>query len=256
MRIDYDLLKVEQKKIDNKLKGAFSESVTLASLLSLISNIIYKAEQMKMNELAMFISSLNHWVTNKTIFSRKAFKVGDIIEFECGLNYAGELAYRHTGIILSVQDNSVMVIPSTSRASCKDKSSDKKDGLWYYYLVDETYGFEYACVLLLNNMKVISKQRIISKFKNIADISANGIQVVDCIKEELVKHYFTKQHNEYQKTLANLKQDIAQIKDENKILSEQNQELASENKILEATVKNQKERMKHLYKKITFLSRK
>ena len=211
---------------------------------------------MKTNELAMFVSSLNHWITNKTILSRKTFKVGDIIEFECGLNYAGELAYRHTGIILSVQDNSVMVIPSTSRESYKEKSSEKEDGLWYYYLVDETYGFEHACVLLLNNMKVVGKQRIISKFHNIADISENGVQFVDCIKEELVKHYFAKQHNEYQKALANLTQDLIQIKDENKILSEQNQELIKKNNILEANMKNQKEKIKHLYTKIAFLNHK
>lgn len=251
MRIEYDLLKQELKKPNSKEKIAFNDSIILSSLLSLISNLIYGAEQMKVNELAMFVSSLNHWMTNKTLLNKRTFKVGDIIEFECGLNYSGELAYRHTGIILGTSNTHVMVVPSTSGTSYKQKSSEKYGGLWYYYLVGEQYGFEHECVLLLNNLKVVSKQRIIAKFKNAIEFANDGMQLIDDLKETLIMHYFEKQYNQYQTTIADLKSYMSSIEHENNVLKEQNMKLIQHNQSLEDDIKKHKEKIKSFYRKFS-----
>ena len=47
----------------------------------------------------LFVYSMNYWTKNKSHSTSKQYKLGTIIEHECGLNYNDELSYCHTGLV-------------------------------------------------------------------------------------------------------------------------------------------------------------
>lgn len=232
MRIDYTLLKHISLDPKNKTKDAFDDSIALSSCLKLFSNIIFEFQSLKLNEIALFVNSMNHWITNKTYLTNTKYKPGTVIEYECGLNYQGELSYRHTGLVIEEFDKKIVVIPSSSTKSLIDKSSKKENGLWYYVLVGKKEGFDHDCVLILNDMKTISKKRVIASFNNITK-GKDGLKIFDTIKLEILRHYFPKQILE--------KENI--IKD----LSDQNNKIKNLNEQLQKDVYEKSEKIKKLY---------
>lgn len=217
MKIDYNLLKQISLDDENKTKNAFEDSIILSSFLKLFSNIIYELQSLKVNEVALFVNSMNHWITNKKHSANRKYRPGTVIEYECGLNYQDELSYRHTGLVLEEFDKKVVVVPSSSTQSLIEKSSEKEDGLWYYVLVGKNEGFDHDCVLLLNDMKTISKKRIIGSFANMTK-SIDGAKIFNEIKTILIQHYFPKQ-------LLEKENMINDLVEENKRLCNINQNL-------------------------------
>lgn len=239
MRIDYELLKRISLDSKNKTKDAFDDSIILSSCLKLFSNIIYELQSLKINEVALFVNSMNHWTTNKKYSANRKYKAGTVIEYECGLNYQDELSYRHTGLIIEEFDKKVVVIPSSSTKSLIDKSSEKENGLWYYILVGKTEGFDHLCVLLLNDMKTVSKKRIIASFDNITK-TEEGKQLFNNIKLELMRHYFPKQISEKE----NIIKDLIE---ENNRLNNLNKELFYNNELLEKDNQEKTKKIKSLH---------
>ncbi len=239
MRIDYELLKRISLDPKNKVKDSFDDSIILSSCLKLFSNIIYELQSLKVNEVALFVNSMNHWTTNKKFSTSKKYKAGTIIEYECGLNYQDELSYRHTGLIIEEFDKKIVVIPSSSTKSLIDKSSKKENGLWYYVLVGENEGFDHECVLLLNDMKTVSKKRIIGSFDNITK-NDEGKRLFDDIKLELMRHYFSKQFSEKENTIKDLIE-------ENNRLNNLNEELLHNNASLTQDNEEKAKKIKSLY---------
>ncbi len=217
MKIDYDILKRISLDDKNKSKDAFDDSIVLSSCLKLISNIIFELQSLKVNEVALFVNSMNHWITNKKYSANKKYRPGTVIEYECGLNYQDELSYRHTGLVIEEFDKKVVVIPSSSTQSLIDKSSEKEDGLWYYVLVGKKEGFNHDCVLLLNDMKTISKKRIIGSFENMTK-SVDGAKIFDKIKTILIQHYFPKQLLEKENMINDLVEENKKLCNINKNL--------------------------------------
>lgn len=232
MRIDYNLLKKISLDKKNKTKLVFDESIVLSSFLKLLSNIIYEFDRMHVNEVALFINSINHWVTNKKYINKKKYKPGTIIEYDCGLNYSGELSYRHTGLVLEELDKKILVIPSSSSEKYIKRTSEKENGLWYYKLVGKSEGFDHDCVLLVDNLKMISKQRVIGKFGNIQKEPA-GKNLFNTIKVDILSHYFSKQYNEL----------VIQNKDLCRIIDEKNIEIDE----LKSKIKSQREKINGFY---------
>lgn len=228
MRIDYDLLKHISLESKNKTKDAFEDSIILSSCLKLFSNIIFELQSLKVNEVALFVNSMNHWITNKKFSINRKYKAGTVVEYECGLNYQDELSYRHTGLVIEEFDKKIVVIPSSSTQSLIDKSSEKEDGLWYYVLVGKNEGFNHDCVLLLNDMKTVSKKRIIGSFGNITK-SEYGKILFDNIKKELMRHYFSKKFLEKENMIKDLVEENNRINNENKELSHNNELLKQDN---------------------------
>ena len=214
----------------------------MSSLLKLLSNIIYTTSSFKLNEIALFTNSLNNWLIRKSQKSTTKYKLGDIIEFDCGLNFSGELSYRHTGIILEETDDMVLTAPTTSGESYIEKTSEKPGGIWYYKLVGKSEGFDHDCVLMLNNIKMVSKRRIITSYGNISN-TQNGLQYFDKIKYELFSHYFPKQYLEYECKISDLNAEIR-----NKNLEIQN--LLKQNDDLTTKIKEQKSKISNLYTRI------
>lgn len=93
-------------------------------------------------------------------------------------------------------------------------------------------GFDHDCVLILNDMKTISKKRVIASFNNITK-GKDGLKIFDTIKLEILRHYFPKQILE--------KENI--IKD----LSDQNNKIKNLNEQLQKDVYEKSEKIKKLY---------
>ena len=231
MRIDYETLKRISLESKNKTKDAFDDSIILSSFLKLFSNIIYELQSLKVNEVALFVNSMNHWITNKKYSSNKKYKPGTIIEYECGLNYQEELSYRHTGLVIEELDKKIVVIPSSSTNSLIDKSSEKENGLWYYVLVGKNEGFDHECVLLLNDMKTVSKKSVIGSFKKMTK-SIPGSKIFDTIKLSLVHHYFPKQILEKDNIIRDLLEENRKIKELNEELQKDIEEKTKKIKTL------------------------
>ncbi|MCM1232107.1 MAG: hypothetical protein NC489_18455 [Ruminococcus flavefaciens] len=239
MQIDYELLKRISLEPKNKSKNAFEDSIILSSCLKLFSNIIFELQSLKVNEVALFIHSMNHWITNKKHSVSKKYKAGTIVEYECGLNYQDELSYRHTGLVIEEFDKKIVIIPSSSTQSLIDKSSKKENGLWYYVLVGISEGFNHDCVLLLNDMKTVSKKRVIGSFSNITE-SESGKLLFNDIKIQLMRHYFSKQVLDNEITIKDLKEDNCR-------LNEINKKLLSDNELLEKDNEEKSKKIKSLY---------
>lgn len=239
MEIDIQALKEISKNKTNKDINGFDDSILLSSLLKLLSNLIYTTSNFTVNEISLFVYSLNNWLKRKSYRSTVKYKIGDIIEFDCGLNFYGELSYRHTGIILDVTDKMVLTAPTTSTSSYIDKTSEKEKGIWYYKLVGKSEGFDHNCALMLNNMKMISKCRIITSYGNMTDTS-EGKKYFDDIKFEILKHYFSKQYSFYESKILDLESMIDE-KDE------QIEDLRSKNKDLMNKIEEQKDKISHFY---------
>lgn len=256
MHIDYELLKRISLDENNKKKDSVNDSIVLSSFLKLISNMIFELENLKVNELALITNTINHWIKNKTYSSKKKYKAGTIIEYECGLNYEGELSYRHTGLILDdCQNKFILVVPTTSSKKYIDKSSEKENGLWYYVLVGKKEGFDHECVLLLNNMKVVSKKRIIGSFGNMCK-DENGTKFFEEVKTTLMSRYFQKQYDKMTKRITDLekeneanKVEISKILEENEILKNQVSELEMKNQELIEKCRDKQGKINWLYKK-------
>lgn len=232
MRIDYDILKRISLDDKNKSKDAFDDSIILSSCLKLFSNVIFELQSLKVNEVALFVNSMNHWITNKKHSANRKYRPGTVIEYECGLNYQDELSYRHTGLVLEEFDKKVVVVPSSSTQSLIEKSSEKEDGLWYYILVGKNEGFDHDCVLLLNDMKTVSKKRVIGSFTNMTK-SVDGAKTFDEIKAKLVQHYFPKQLLEKENIINDL--------------IEENKRLCNINKNLQHDIASKTKKINKLY---------
>ncbi len=217
LNINNTFLRIISTKEENKDKYAIDESVLLSSYLYTISNLAEFAKEMKVNELALFINSINDWIKNKTQASTRQIKVGDIIEIECGLNYSGEISYRHWCVIIESMDKTVLCIPTTSRKEYIAKSSEKENGIWYYKLVGTNEGFNHDCVLMLNNMKSVSKKRLKTQHGNILE-TQTGKEIFRDSKKQILQHYFARECLEFEKINGELKDEINDLKKANKEL--------------------------------------
>lgn len=216
----------------------------LASLLKLLSNIIYTTSSFTQNELSLFVYSLNNWMCKKSQKNTANYSPGTIIEYDCGLNYMGELSYRHVGIVLDESDDMILTVPATSRDSYIDKTSEKDDGVWYYILVGENEGFDHECVLMLNNIKMISKRRVIASYGNMIENNVEkGQKYFDKIKLEIMSHYFSKQCKLYENKISDLELNIKEKDEQINCLKNENYEMT-------VKIKEQKEKINSLYMNI------
>lgn len=217
ININNTFLRLISTKDENKDKYSIDESFLLSSYLYTISNLAEFFKEMKVNELALFINSINDWMKNKTQSSTRKVKVGDIIEIECGLNYSGEISYRHWCVVIESMDKTVLCIPTTSRKEYIEKSSEKENGIWYYKLVGTNEGFNHDCVLMLNNIKSVSKKRLKTQHGNILE-TETGKEIFKDSKIHILQHYFARECLEFEKNNDVLKNEIDDLKKANREL--------------------------------------
>lgn len=210
MQIDYEIL--SSISVDPKSRNTLVNhtSKVLASYLQLLSNMIYANEKITESELAMIVASLNRWITKKEYINQQPYGVGKIVQLDWGANFSPELSYKHPALIIEEWKNTIFVIPATSTPSILASAyhpTDNPNGKWYYRKVGKSEGFAHDCTLILNNAKVMSKTRIISISGSLLGDLNNENNVFREIRRTMLRHFFSKEWNEYQKILQNYKDE-------------------------------------------------
>lgn len=237
MKIKLDDLRILAKSSESrKVKGTLSEIGLREFMLSvgnLVNHVPYNLQE---DELAMLTISLDNWITtrNKKTISEN-ITLGDIFFTDLGMNYKPECSYPHPVVILDIVDDLVFVVP-TSTADEKINIAyhpiDKINGNPLYRKVNKDEdNFEDTCVLLLANVRTISKGRLIRRKDCLKqDINDPKSLFVE-IKNTIFEKYFPMQYKEFLK----LKRDNELLKLDNKNLHDKmNSEIDRLVKIIDA----------------------
>lgn len=207
-----ELRNIEKEKITTK---AFADSILLSSFLKVIHNIIEVGSKINNLEMAMLIDSINHWIIGRGEKKKgKKYSPGTIIEVEFGLSYKTETPYRHSAIVIKDLTNKVLVVPSTSKSDFVNKAYhpiDNPDGDIHFRKVGENDNFDHDCVLIMNDMKTISKNRIISICGFIETQEENCLYKE--IRRNLLKIYFDEEMQEYEEKISELNNTVSSYKE-------------------------------------------
>lgn len=213
MDIDRDGLKLLEKSKLNK--KAFSDSLILSSFLKIVHKFIEIGSKMSIVEMARFSNSIDHWIKNRPANKKSRHcSEGTIIEVEFGLTYKTETPYRHSALVIKEYTNKVLVIPSTSKQDYWDNAfhpQSNPNGSKDYFRVTATEGFDHNCVLVMNDFKVISKNRILSTC-GCMDTSSDGC-LFKQIKKLLLYDVFSDEIKEYTDKISDLKDAIKHNKE-------------------------------------------
>ncbi len=208
MNIDSEELKgIQRTKVSYK---AFSDSTLLSSFLAIINNIIEMGSKMNNIEMAMFTDSIQHWIKSRNKKkSSKRCSPGTIIEVEFGLSYKIETPYRHSALVIKDYQNKVLVVPCTSHKEFVDIAyhpQKRPDGDKNYRLVGTEDNFDHDCVLVLNDIKTVSKNRIISTCGKIDTESENSAYYE--IRKIILNDIFSNEIQNYEKEIYELNNTI------------------------------------------------
>lgn len=212
MNIDTGKLKnIEKAKLTAK---AFSDSILLSSFLSIINNIIEIGSKMNKIEMAMFTNSMQYWIQGRDKKkSSKKCSPGTIVEVEFGLSYKTETPYRHSALVIKEYQNKILVIPSTSRKEFLEIAFhpiDNPGGDKDFRKVGKSDNFDHDCVLVLNDFKMISKNRIISTCGQV------NMDSDDClcneVRQALLNNVFEEEIQAYKDEIVNLNNTIESYK--------------------------------------------
>lgn len=218
--MDINTEKLKKFEKSKSIKKAFSDSLVLSSFLKITHNLINVGSKMTLVEMARFSNSINHWIKNRTAKKKSRHCVeGTIVEVEFGLPYKTETPYRHSALVIKEYTNKVFVIPSTSKQKYWDDGFHpdlNPTGNKEYFRVSTTDGFDHNCVLVMNDYKVISKNRIISTCGNMDTTSDNCLYKQ--IKKILLHDIFESELLEYTDEIDTLNQTIKEKKDTIKAL--------------------------------------
>lgn len=243
MKINYESLSAIATDSGARTRKANESSEVLSSYLQLLANMIYANTELTESEMAMIVSSINRWITNKGIINNKPYGIGKIVQLDWGANYATELSYKHPAVILEEWKNTILVIPATSTASkvaIAYHPTDNPQGKWYYRKVGVEEGFEHDCVLVLNNAKIMSKSRIISVSGTIKGDLNNSNNVFREVRNTMIKEFFTKEWIEFEK----LQQEYEKVYRQKQEWEEKYNYLLDENKKLKTENTNYAETIK------------
>lgn len=91
-------------------------------------------------------------------------KIGDVCYIDFGPAYRHEAGYQHFGLVMSVVQGKLFVLPMTSNQRNYDLAYDPKDnpkGKRHLMRFGQGYGLNKSSVLFLNDGKFISSSRVI-----------------------------------------------------------------------------------------------
>lgn len=241
MQVDYRRL--GQIAVDPNFREIMAKdtSVVLTNYLYMMSNLNADVDQWSASEMAMITNSLNRWQDRKAKVNAQNITAGEIVMVDLGLNYAPELSYAHPAVVLEELRDIILVIPVTSSANKVAQAYhpvDNPGGKWFYRKVGVTDGFAHDCVLLLSNLKVISKTAILSPMGKLECNLSDKTKLYREVKNTILKYYFHKEwkytcdlernynslvesDNELKETCEIQKENIAKLEEKVRFLEEQ-----------------------------------
>lgn len=225
---------------------------------SLVSNYMVKHNSFKEKESALHIISMQNWIQRKeTTTSAITIDYGQIWYTDLGSNYKPECSYLHPAVVIEMIGNMVLVIPSTTSALLVADAYHPKDnpsGNKFYRKVGVSEGFAGTCVLILSNIRAVSKGRLIDLKGTMPGVNdPKKSSVFWEIKDRCFQFAFPKKHIEiYQLTQTNqqLEQDFNTLQAEKDQLELDKSTLQTENEKLEQEKNNLENKILELQKEL------
>lgn len=206
MQIDYNQLKTIINQPTSKTDLAIDSSQCLTQFSALISNLIYISHSLTQEQLASFTMSMQNWINRKDRTSCSCtVKVGDIFYTDLGNCYKPELAFPHPVVILEDVNNMVLVAPVTTSndiVSIAYHPTSNPTGNVSFRKADSSDGFEHECAIIISNIRVISKGRLLQKKGALHNITASD-SLFNEIKNTAFKLCFPKQFISYRNLSEN-----------------------------------------------------
>lgn len=245
MKVDYKIL--GQIAVDPSFRGIMAKDTSdvLTNYLYMMSNLNADVDQWSASEMAMITSSLNRWQDRKSKVNVQNVAVGDIVMVDLGLNYAPELSYAHPVVVLEELKEIMLIIPVTSSANKVAQAYhplDNPNGKWFYRKVGIADGFAHDCVLLLSNIKIISKTAILSPMGRLTYDLCVKTQLYREVKDTILKYYF---HKEWKHTCDLEKNYSSLVESDNELKEVYENQKAEINKLWER-VKLLEEQLKNI----------
>lgn len=205
MNIPIRELKTELKNNTEECKNvtSYDNIIISKSVFGLFSKLINKFEKSKSYQTGLFVKSINDWLDRKdnnqpldaTI---QNISIGDIYMVDWNIGYSPELSYEHPCVVIEILDEFIFALPvSAQKAYVKIAyhPEKNKEGDRNYRLVYPEDGFNKECVIHINQVKTISKTRMLYKMGNLT-IDGNGESaLLNELKLEMVNKYFPVEYN-------------------------------------------------------------
>lgn len=238
MQFDKDEINIEIKRADAKSVKAYDTSKILKNYLALINKMNNNLETMCIHELGLFSKSIHRWLTKKDLINipeDSPINVGDICMIDWSVNYKPELSYYHPAVILEKINNMYLVVPTSSKPNAIPKAYhpvDNPSGKWYWRKVEVGDGFSEECVLLMDNIKVISQTRIMKKMGKLTCTLTDENGLYREIRKTIIKNAFRGEYKKYEAVLEKAKK----LEEENSVYVEKINNLEERNKMLEQKI--------------------
>lgn len=196
---------------------------------SLISNYMVKHNSFKEKESALHILSMQNWIQRKEITtSSTAPDYGQIWFTDLGSNYKPECSYLHPAVVIEMIGNLVLVIPSTTSPQLLADAyhpTDNPTGDKFYRKVGLAEGFANDCVLIISNIRAISKGRLIDLKGTMPDVNdptkssvfweiKNRCFEFSFPKKNIEIYKLTQKNQQLEKDKTDLEKEILRLKKE------------------------------------------
>ena len=170
-KINLTNLVANTKKNTNKTIPGFSSSEDMFEFFKVQNNTFKFIKNLSLYDLSSWVIS-KHSFLNKAKSKKNyiSYKRGTIVLADFGVNFNSEISYNHPGVVLNQTSDKVLVAPcSTGRLRKAFKDPNDPATIYPQYLIGEkTHGFTKKTVILLDDVRWISKNRILNSF-NIVD---------------------------------------------------------------------------------------
>lgn len=127
-----------------------------------------------------------------------------------------------------------LVVPASSKTKAIMKAyhpEDNPTGKWYWRKVGINDGFSEECLLLMDNIKVISKTRIMKKMGRLTCSLTDEDGLFREIRRSIIKNAFRGEYKKYdallkkaqesEKKISELEEKITYLEEQNKLLTQQ-----------------------------------
>ena len=234
MQFDKNEINNEIKKPNAKVDKAYDTSKILKNYLALQNKMNNGLENMCIHEMGLFSKSIHRWLTKKDDINvpDDVVALGDICMIDWSVNYKPELSYYHPAVVLEEVNNMFLVVPTSSKPKAILKAyhpEDNPTGKWYWRKVGISDGFSEECLLLMDNIKVISKTRIMKKMGSLTCSLTDEDGLFREIRRSIIKNAFRGEYKKYddllkkaqesEKKISELEEKITYLEEQNKLLT-------------------------------------
>ncbi len=243
MNIPIKELKFELRNNTDECKKitSYDNTIVSKSVFGLFTKLINKFEKSKSYQTGLFVKSINDWLDRKDNdqpldISIQTISVGDIYMVDWNIGYSPELSYEHPCVAIEVMDDFIFALPVSAQKTCIEKAyhpEKNKKGDRNYRLVYQEDGFNKECVIHINQVKTISKTRILYKMGTLALDENNEPVLLSELKLDILNKYFPIEYNSVLEENSNYKKRIKYLSKQRKANQSRADKLRNENRRLQ-----------------------